>query len=151
MGAVPCAPGMPHFSCVMRSEANDQWTFAAFVISLVEAAYIRSGMTLIVDSAKIHTAQGAAAVIDPVLRHAGAQMKLLPTYSPELNPIELVWAKAKKVMRETRDTSVSFRSEVIRCLAAVTAADVYNFYVHVLTWWSQRLRNEFGLDATKST
>jgi transposase len=78
-------------------------------------------------------------------------MKLLPTYSPELNPIELVWAKAKKVMRETRDTSVSFRSEVIRCLAAVTAADVYNFYVHVLTWWSQRLRNEFGLDATKST
>ena len=60
MGAVSCAPGVPHFCCVLRSETNNQWTFASFIMSLAEAGYLSSGMTLLVDSARIHTAYDAA-------------------------------------------------------------------------------------------
>jgi hypothetical protein len=34
-----------------------------------------------------------------VIEDAGAQLAFLPPYSPDLNPIELAWAKVKHLLR----------------------------------------------------
>lgn len=40
------------------------------------------------------------------IRAAGAQFFLLPPYSPDLNPIEMVFAKLKTLLRQTPERTV---------------------------------------------
>ena len=53
------------------------------------------GDTVIMDNASIHKVKG----VEKIITDAGAQLIYLPPYSPDLNPIEKVWAKLKSRMR----------------------------------------------------
>jgi transposase len=59
------------------------------------APNLRKGEVVIVDNLKVHKSDKAAAI----LREKGAWFLFLPRYSPELNPIEMAFAKLKAHLR----------------------------------------------------
>lgn len=60
------------------------------------APNLRPGDIVVMDGPSIHRVKGVAEVLDEV----GARPLYLPAYSPELNPIEMVWAWLKKLIRD---------------------------------------------------
>jgi transposase len=65
------------------------------------------------------------------IRSAGAKLVFLPKYSPDLNPIEQVFAKLKHLLRKaaarTLDTVVAAIGEL---LDAYTAEECANYFVN---------------------
>lgn len=62
---------------------------------------LRPGDLVILDNLPGHKGEAAAALIQA----AGAQLLFLPPYSPDLNPIELVFAKLKELLRKAAKRS----------------------------------------------
>jgi len=62
---------------------------------------------------------------------AGACVAFLPPYSPDLNPIEMMWSKVRSILRklELRDNESLFEA-VGTALAAVTASDALGWFAH---------------------
>jgi transposase len=54
------------------------------------------GDVVVMDNLSSHKTRGAMAAIERV----GAEVRFLPPYSPDLNPIELAFAKFKKLLRD---------------------------------------------------
>lgn len=82
-----------------------------------------------VDNAKIHVADEILEELTEELTSSGVEMRTLPTYSPELNPCELVFGLMKSHLRRYRGDS-RFQYEIIRAAAVVTYAQVVMFYHH---------------------
>ena len=62
---------------------------------------------------------------------AGARLWFLPKYSPDLNPIELVFSKIKQLLRSLAlRTKDSLWQSMQRVLDAVTVSDAVNCYRH---------------------
>lgn len=57
---------------------------------------LRSGDIVVMDNLSSHKTPGVVAA----LQAAGAQVRYLPPYSPDLNPIELAFSKFKKLLRD---------------------------------------------------
>lgn len=72
---------------------------------------------------------------DPRVRErieaAGCELRFLPRYSPDFNPIEQAWSKLKGLLRSaaarTRTALEAALSERIGC---ITAADAHGFFQH---------------------
>jgi len=45
-------------------------------------------------------------ILEYILDHANVKLIFLPAYSPEFNPIELVFMKVKRYLREYRCSSI---------------------------------------------
>jgi transposase len=57
---------------------------------------LEAGDIVVMDNLSSHKAPGVVAAIEA----AGAQLRFLPPYSPDLNPIELAFSKFKKLLRD---------------------------------------------------
>ena len=57
---------------------------------------LRPGDIVVMDNLSSHKVSGVVAAIEAV----GAEVRYLPPYSPELNPIELAFSKFKKLLRD---------------------------------------------------
>jgi transposase len=57
---------------------------------------LRPGDVVVMDNLSSHKTPGVVAAIEAV----GAQVRYLPPYSPDLNPIELAFSKFKKLLRD---------------------------------------------------
>lgn len=60
---------------------------------------LRPGQVIIMDNATFHKSEKTRQII----AEAKCELVYLPTYSPELNPIEKYWAKLKRWLRENKD------------------------------------------------
>jgi len=89
------------------------------------------------DNASIHCAAGSFDLMVVLLRAMGVRVIFLPKYSPELNPVELVWARAKRYLREERGND-SFPLEIAKGLACVDRLMVLQFYRHCLLHHEER-------------
>ena len=63
---------------------------------------LKSGDVVVMDNLGSHKGKAVRAAI----RKAGARLFFLPPYSPDLNPIEQVFAKLKHLMREAAERTV---------------------------------------------
>ncbi len=72
----------------------DHATFLAYVEQVLVPT-LRPGDIVVLDNLVIHKHVGARAAIE----QAGAQVRFLPPYSPDFNPIELAFAKLKAFFR----------------------------------------------------
>lgn len=63
---------------------------------------LRPGDTVILDNLSSHKRAGVREAIEAV----GARLEYLPPYSPDLNPIELAFAKLKALLRQTAARTV---------------------------------------------
>ena len=100
--------------------------FEAFVQQVL-VAELRSGDVVIMDNLSSHKRQRIRKLIEA----AGAHLVFLPPYSPDLNPIELIFAKVKQLLRSlacrTRDALWNAMQSV---LDQVTPSDAINCYKH---------------------
>jgi|HubBroStandDraft_3_1064219.scaffolds.fasta_scaffold181866_2 transposase len=61
------------------------------------------GQIIVMDNVSFHYSEKAKKLIEA----AGCQIKFLPVYSPDLNPIEHHWHALKNKIRKILDTSIS--------------------------------------------
>jgi len=76
-------------------------TFRLYVERVLVPA-LRPGDIVVMDNLGSH--KGAA--VRKMIRAAGARLWFLPPYSPDLNPIEQVFAKLKHLMRKAQERSI---------------------------------------------
>ena len=100
--------------------------FEAF-IEKVLAPQLRPGDVVVLDNLSSHKRQRTGALIAA----AGAELLYLPPYSPDLNPIEMVFAKIKQLLRSlacrTREALWQAMQSV---LDQVTATEAVNCFEH---------------------
>jgi transposase len=75
----------------------DNVTFRAYVEQVL-APTLRRGDVVVLDNLAAHKQPEVRAAIE----QAGAQLRFLPPYSPDFNPIELAFAKLKAFLRAGR-------------------------------------------------
>jgi transposase len=92
--------------CVVDGPINGA-TFLAYVRQAL-APTLKPGDIVIMDNLGSHKSEAVRAAI----RAAGAKLFFLPPYSPDLNPIEQVFAKLKTLLRkaEPRTVEATWRS-----------------------------------------
>jgi transposase len=100
--------------------------FEAFVDQVL-VPELHSGDVVIMDNLSSHKRQRIRELIEA----AGARLVFLPPYSPDLNPIELIFAKVKQLLRSlacrTRD---ALWQAMQSALDQVTPTDARNCYEH---------------------
>ena len=110
----------------MVEGAIDRDAFDAFVAQVL-APRPRPGQVVVLDNLAVHTSARARDLVEA----AGCRLVFLPTYSPDFNPIELAFAKAKAAPRRAEARSVAAVVDAVgAALASVTAADARAFYRH---------------------
>jgi len=82
---------------------------------------LRSGDIVIWDNAPTHKDKQAISLIEAV----GARVEPLPSYSPDLNPIEECFSKVKTSLRRAKaKTMRKLRNALNRAIGTVTAQDI---------------------------
>jgi transposase len=86
--------------CVIDGPINGE-SFLAYVEQVLVPA-LKPGDIVIIDNLGSHKAKAVRRAI----RAAGAKLFFLPPYSPDLNPIEQVFAKLKTLLRKAAERTV---------------------------------------------
>jgi len=86
--------------CVLDGPVNGT-SFTAYVTQFLVPT-LSPGDVVIMDNLGSH--KGSA--VRKAIRAAGARLLFLPPYSPDLNPIEQVFAKLKRLMRKAAERTV---------------------------------------------
>jgi transposase len=109
--------------------ATDGAIFAAFLsrVLLPRLRDERPDAVLVLDNLSAHKARGVRGLLDG----SGFAYRYLPPYSPDLNPIEPVWAKVKARLRaEGARTAEALHGAVGRALDGITPSDARGFFRH---------------------
>lgn len=113
------------YICTFRKPLNGT-TFLGFVGGSVFAK-LRPGQVVIMDNPRIHRIPG----IREVIEEAGCRLLYLPTYSPELNPIEECWSKIKAGLRAIKArTQEALESAVQAVARTVAPEDAAGWFAH---------------------
>ncbi len=106
------------------SGALDRPTFDAFVERIL-APTLRPGQIVVLDNVAVHKSATARRIIEA----AGCQLRFLPTYSPDFNPIEQAFAKLKHLLRQAEARTLETILDATHlAYPAITAADARGFY-----------------------
>jgi transposase len=112
--------------------ATDTLAFEAYVEHFL-APTLEKGQVVVLDGLGAHRPKRIRELIEA----KGADLVLLPSYSPDLNPIEEAFSKIKHLVRKEGARVREALVEAIgRALAAVTAEDAASWYAHA-GYWSQ--------------
>ena len=66
-----------------------------------------------------------------LLEAAGIRVRFLPAYSPDYNPIELMWSKIKALLRKAEArTPTELVSAIGKALERVTSKDATHWFAH---------------------
>ena len=111
--------------CVLDGPINGQ-LFLAWVEQFLIPT-LTPGDVVVLDNLGSH--KGVA--VRRAIRKAGAHLLFLPPYSPDLNPIELMFAKLKALLRKADERSITAVWQRIGCLLdSFTAAECSNYLQH---------------------
>jgi transposase len=100
--------------------------FLVYVEKILVPA-LRPGDIVVMDNLAAHKVQGVRARIEA----AGASLLYLPPYSPDLNPIEMVFAKLKTLLRAPAERSVeALWNRIGQLLNAFSAEECANYLRH---------------------
>jgi transposase len=100
--------------------------FDAFVEQVL-VPELRQGDVVILDNLSSHKSEHARRLIES----KGARLEFLPPYSPDLNPIEMVFSKIKQLLRSLAcRTRQALWGAMQSVLDAVTPSDAANCFRH---------------------
>ena len=98
------------------------------------APTLKKGDILVWDNLPVHKIKG----VFESIKQRGASILFLPPYSPEFNPIELLWSKVKSYLRKAKARTIdTIESALHSALKTIALLDIKNWfshcgYVHVL-------------------
>jgi len=85
------------------------------------------GDVVICDNLATHKVKG----VSETIASAGASLLYLPAYSPDLNPIEMAFAKLKAALRQAAQRSFDGLVDALRqALPSFSASHCFNFFQH---------------------
>ena len=88
---------------------------------------LRKGDILVMDNLSAHKDREAL----DLLKEAGVAVRFLPTYSPDYNPIELMWSKVKALLRKAEArTNEALLLAIGDALSRVTRKDATHWFAH---------------------
>jgi transposase len=91
------------------------------------APTLAPGDLVVMDNLSSHKVAGVREAIEAV----GAELRYLPPYSPDLNPIELAFSKFKKLLRDGAERTVDKLSDLCgRGLDDFTEHECRNYFKH---------------------
>jgi transposase len=106
--------------------ATNARVFEAYVERLLVPT-LRPGRVVVMDNLGAHQPKR----IRELIEGRDCELIYLPSYSPDLNPIEQALSKIKHILRKTAARTKETHIEAIaRALASVSAADVRGFFVN---------------------
>jgi transposase len=124
------------FTCGLRcDELTAPWILSgpmngeAFLVYVekVLAPTLRAGDIVVIDNLSSHKVQGVREAIEA----AGARLLYLPPYSPDLNPIELAFAKFKSLLRKAAErTRDALWDRIGQSINEFTPQECANYFTH---------------------
>jgi len=120
---------LPHGFTVLgaHTHAQDSLDFIESMVRAVEEGIVTQQSVVVMDNAPIHMSQEALVFVHDLFRSVGARLVLLPTYSPELNPCELVFGMIKGYLY-SRKGNASLLGEIAEGCATISWDHVFNMY-----------------------
>jgi transposase len=118
--------GVPEPACLTFDGATDTACFETYVSGCLVPA-LRPGDIVVMDNLSCHKTAEVARLI----AGAGAAVRYLPAYSPDLNPIERLFSKLKAALRKAKartvDALIAAMGEALR---AIRPGDIIGWFRH---------------------
>ena len=113
-------------TCMTIEGATNTEVFQAYVREVLVPS-LRPGEIVVMDNLGAHKNELTLALIE----QAGAEVRFLPAYSPDLNPIEMMWSKVKALLRKAQARShPDLIAAIASALSAVTSNDALGWFTH---------------------
>jgi transposase len=110
--------------CMVVDGATDSEVFLAYIRHILVPA-LKVGDCVIMDNLSPHKTPE----VERLIRGAGADVRWLPPYSPDLNPIEKMWSKIKQWLRSAKArTQEALEIAIAQALKAITPEDAANWF-----------------------
>ena len=110
--------------------ATDALAFEAYVEHFLGPS-LKEGQVVVLDGLGSHRTEKVRELVEG----RGAHLLFLPSYSPDLNPIEEAFSKIKGIVRKVGARIREALVEAIeRALAAVTTEDASGWFAHAGYW-----------------
>jgi transposase len=111
-------------ACMTIDGATSAEVFLEYVRQVLVPT-LRPGDIVVLDNLSAHKDKQAIATINL----AGAEVRFLPPYSPDLNPIEKMWSKIKEFLRNAKARTEELLFDAIAAaLKMITAQDVQGWF-----------------------
>ena len=102
----------------------DAAAFEAYLKHVLIPA-LPTGSIVIMDNLSSHKSRN----VGILLRDAGADLRYLPPYSPDFNPIEQMWSKVKSYLRSAKArTEDDLYQAIAVALSAISSNDTRGFF-----------------------
>jgi len=86
---------------------------------------LHKGDIVVMDNLRCHKVRG----IQQAIEEAGAHVCYLPPYSPDLNPIEMMWSKIKSILKKTKARTVdALLAALPVAFHAVSVSDIIGWF-----------------------
>ena len=113
-------------ACMTIDAATDQEIFLAY-LDQVLCPRLQAGHVVVMDNLSSHKVPQVREKIEAT----GARLLYLPPYSPDLNPIELCWSKAKQKLRTLKARTVeALEQAATEALASILSSDALGWFRH---------------------
>ena len=113
-----------HTESIVFKGALNKDIFEVYVEKVL-APSLRPGDIVIMDNLSAHKSEQ----VEEIINSCHAELRFLPPYSPDLNPIENMWSKVKQILRGLMARAEeSLFTAIGTALSQVTAADACGWY-----------------------
>ncbi len=113
-------------ACMRLEGGTDAPVFEAYVEKVLAPSLV-AGRVVVLDNLGAHQ----PARIRGLIEARGCELVYLPSYSPDLNPIEEAFSKIKNLVRKAAQrTREGLNSAIAEALGAVTLHDVAGWFAH---------------------
>jgi len=111
-------------ACMAIDGATSAEVFREYVRRVLVPA-LRPGDVVVLDNLSAHKDREAIQLIESI----GAEVRFLPPYSPDLNPIEKMWSKIKEFLRAAKArTFDALLDAIANALKTITAQDAQGWF-----------------------
>ena len=106
--------------------SSDTESFSRYMREIL-APSLEAGQIVLMDNLSVHTSKWVSELIE----ERGCELWLLPSYSPDFNPIEEAFSKVKTILRKAKARTLEALFEVTAvALGAVSADDARGYFEH---------------------
>ncbi len=106
--------------------SSDTESFGLYMREIL-APRLEAGQIILMDNLSVHKSRWVRELIE----HRGCQLWLLPSYSPDFNPIEEAFSKVKTLLRKAKARTLGALFEATaEVLLAVSGEDARGYFEH---------------------
>ncbi len=124
ISSITAAEGMGPSMSIQGS--SDTESFELYMRNIL-APQLKRGQIVLMDNLSVHRSKWVRELIE----ERGCELWLLPSYSPDLNPIEEAFSKVKNLLSKAMARTLQALFEATaQALCAVSAADARGYFEH---------------------